>query len=568
MNVATLLGQRVSDALVAAGAVDAPPVVGPATRPEFGNYQANGVMGAAKRLGTNPRALAERVLAELDLDGIANRVEIAGPGFINIHLEPGFIAAQLDTEQPLLEPTTSPITVVVDYSAPNLAKEMHVGHLRSTIIGDAVARVFAILGHRVIRQNHVGDWGTQFGMLIAHLEEIGANSDQLADLEVFYQAAKVRFDDDQAFAQRARRQVVALQSGEPAVRAAWQRFIDISLNHCEAIYQRLGVQLTRADVRAESSYNDDLSQIVSQLDDAGLLTRSDGADCVFLDQFTGKDGLPLPVIVRKSDGAYLYATTDLAAARYRCQTLHADRVLYFVDARQSLHFQQVFAVAAKAGFVTESCELEHHPFGSMLGADGRPFRTRAGGVIKLADLLDEARQRAERVVRTKNPDLSEAQIETIAEAVGIGAVKYADLSKSRTTDYVFDWDQMLSFDGNTAPYLQYAHTRINSMFARGGLELGSLSGQATLGEPAERDLGALLIRFQEIVDQVARDAFPHHLCSYLVDVAARYMQFYESCPVLSQEEPTRTSRLLLSQRTADVLETGLGLLGIETVERM
>jgi arginyl-tRNA synthetase len=568
MNVATLLGQRVSDALVAAGAVDAPPVVGPATRPEFGNYQANGVMGAAKRLGTNPRALAERVLAELDLDGIANRVEIAGPGFINIHLEPGFIAAQLDTEQPLLEPTTSPITVVVDYSAPNLAKEMHVGHLRSTIIGDAVARVFAILGHRVIRQNHVGDWGTQFGMLIAHLEEIGANSDQLADLEVFYQAAKVRFDDDQAFAQRARRQVVALQSGEPAVRAAWQRFIDISLNHCEAIYQRLGVQLTRADVRAESSYNDDLSQIVSQLDDAGLLTRSDGADCVFLDQFTGKDGLPLPVIVRKSDGAYLYATTDLAAARYRCQTLHADRVLYFVDARQSLHFQQVFAVAAKAGFVTESCELEHHPFGSMLGADGRPFRTRAGGVIKLADLLDEARQRAERVVRTKNPDLSEAQIETIAEAVGIGAVKYADLSKSRTTDYVFDWDQMLSFDGNTAPYLQYAHTRINSMFARGGLELGSLSGQATLGEPAERDLGALLIRFQEIVDQVARDAFPHHLCSYLVDVAARYMQFYESCPVLSQEEPIRTSRLLLSQRTADVLETGLGLLGIETVERM
>ncbi len=568
MNVATLLGQRVSDALVAAGAVGAPPVVGPATRPEFGNYQANGVMGAAKRLSTNPRALAERVLAELDLDGIADRVEIAGPGFINIHLEPGFIAAQLDTEQPLLEPTTSPITVVVDYSAPNLAKEMHVGHLRSTIIGDAVARVFAVLGHRVIRQNHVGDWGTQFGMLIAHLEEIGANSDQLADLEVFYQAAKVRFDDDQAFAQRARRQVVALQSGEPAVRAAWQRFIDISLNHCEAIYQRLGVQLTRADVRAESSYNDDLSQIVSQLDDAGLLTRSDGADCVFLDQFTGKDGLPLPVIVRKSDGAYLYATTDLAAARYRCQTLHADRVLYFVDARQSLHFQQVFAVAAKAGFVTESCELEHHPFGSMLGADGRPFRTRAGGVIKLADLLDEARQRAERLVRTKNPDLSEAQIETIAEAVGIGAVKYADLSKSRTTDYVFDWDQMLSFDGNTAPYLQYAHTRINSMFARGGLELGSLSGQATLGEPAERDLGALLIRFQEIVDQVARDAFPHHLCSYLVDVAARYMQFYESCPVLSQEEPIRTSRLLLSQRTADVLETGLGLLGIKTVERM
>lgn len=396
-----MLGQRVSEALEEAGAQDAPPVVGPATRPEFGHYQANGVMGAAKRLGTNPRALAERVLAELDLEGIASRVEIAGPGFINIHLEPAFIAAQLDTGQPLLEPATESMTIVVDYSAPNLAKEMHVGHLRSTIIGDALVRVFTALGHHVIRQNHVGDWGTQFGMLIAHLEEIGANSEQLSDLEMFYQAAKRRFDDDQAFAQRARSQVVALQSGEPDVRAAWRRFIDISLNHCEAIYQRLGVQLTRADVRAESAYNDDLQDIVAQLDDAGLLTRSDGADCVFLDQFTRKDGTPLPVIVRKSDGGYLYATTDLAAIRYRCRTLHADRVLYFVDARQSLHFQQVFAVAAKAGFVTESCELEHHPFGSMLGPDGRPFRTRAGGVVKLTDLLDEARRRAERLVRAK-----------------------------------------------------------------------------------------------------------------------------------------------------------------------
>ena len=285
-----MLGQRVSEALAAAGAVDAPPVVGPATRHEFGHYQANGVMGAAKRLGTNPRALAERVLTELDLSGIARRVDIAGPGFINIHLEPAFIAAQLDTARPLLEPATVSTTIVVDYSAPNLAKEMHVGHLRSTIIGDALARVFTALGHHVIRQNHVGDWGTQFGMLIAHLDEIGANSEQLADLEVFYQAAKRRFDDDPAFAQRARSQVVALQSGEPDVRAAWQRFIDISLNHCEAVYQRLGVQLTRADVRAESAYNDDLEDVVVQLDQAGLLTRSDGADCVFLDQFTRKDG--------------------------------------------------------------------------------------------------------------------------------------------------------------------------------------------------------------------------------------------------------------------------------------
>lgn len=568
MNVAALLTRRFADALDAAGAPGAPPIVGPATRPEFGDYQANGIMGAAKRLEAKPRELAARVVDRVDLDGIVHRIEIAGPGFINIHLDPAFIAAQLDASTPALEPVADALTVVVDYSAPNLAKEMHVGHLRSTIIGDAMARVFEALGHRVIRQNHVGDWGTQFGMLIAHLDEVGANSDELADLEVFYQAAKARFDDDPAFAARARARVVALQSGDAEVRAAWQRFIEISLAHCAAVYQRLGVRLTRADVRAESAYNDDLDDIVATLDQRGLLTRSDGAECVFLEEFTGKDGTPLPVIVRKSDGGYLYATTDLAAARYRCRDLRADRVLYFVDARQSLHFQQVFAVAARAALVNPECSLEHHPFGSMLGPDGRPFRTRAGGVVKLVELLDEATLRAQRLVREKNPDLSDAEAEAIAHAVGIGAVKYADLSKTRTSDYIFDWDQMLSFEGDTAPYLQYAHTRIRSLFQRGGIALGALEGRPELAEPAERHLGLELIRFQEIVDLVARDAFPHHLSNYLAVVAGRYMQFYESCPVLTAPEPVRSSRLLLSQRAGEVLERGLGLLGIEVVERM
>jgi arginyl-tRNA synthetase len=567
-NLRALLDERVRAAMAEAGVPDAIAAITPAARAEFGDYQANGVMQAAKRIGRNPRELAAAVVAKLDVADIADRIDIAGPGFINIHLSDSLLADAANPATPLLTAVAQPKTMVVDYSAPNLAKEMHVGHLRSTIIGDAVVRVLSENGHRVIRQNHVGDWGTQFGMLLAYLEETGNASEVLTDLEQFYQAAKQRFDADPAFAERARAQVVALQSGDAKTNALWNRFIDISMSHCEAVYGRLGVSLTRSDVHAESAYNADLADVVRALDDAGLLTISDGAKCVFLDEFKSKDGTPQPVIVQKSDGGYLYSTTDLAAVRYRSKTLHADRVLYFVDARQSLHFRQIFAVARRAGFVAPNTTLEHHPFGVMLGKDGRPFRSRDGGLVKLIDLLDEAQQRAYELVTDKNPALAESERRDIARTVGIGAVKYADLSKHRTSDYVFDWDTMLAFDGNTAPYLQYAYTRIVSLFRRGQIWAEQIEGRVTIGAPSERALALTLARFQEIVDDVAADALPHYLCGYLYELASRYMQFYEQCPVLNAEPDIRTSRLLLCRRTAETMKRGLSLLGIDTVERM
>lgn len=567
-NLRALLDERIRTAMAAAGVSDAVAVITPAARPEFGDYQANGVMQAAKRLGRNPRELATAVVAKLDLDGIAERVDIAGPGFINIRLSDALLADAANPATPLLSAVATPKTMVVDYSAPNLAKEMHVGHLRSTIIGDAVVRVLSDAGHRVIRQNHVGDWGTQFGMLLAYLEETGNASEVLTDLEQFYQAAKRRFDADPTFAERARAQVVALQSGDAKTNALWHRFIDISMSHCEAVYTLLGVSLTRSDVHAESAYNADLADVVRALDDAGLLTISDGARCVFLDEFKAKDGTPQPVIVQKSDGGYLYSTTDLAAVRYRSHTLHADRVLYFVDARQSLHFRQIFAVARRAGFTDANTSLEHHPFGVMLGKDGRPFRSRDGGLVKLVDLLEEAQQRAYELVTAKNAALPESERRDIARAVGIGAVKYADLSKHRTSDYVFDWDTMLAFDGNTAPYLQYAYTRIVSLFRRGQVWAEQLEGRVAIETPSERALALTLARFQEIVDDVVADALPHYLCGYLYELASRYMQFYEQCPVLNAEADVKTSRLLLCRRTAETMKRGLSLLGIDTVERM
>jgi arginyl-tRNA synthetase len=567
MNLINELDIRVRAAMSAAG-IDTPvAAVTVAARPEFGDYQANGVMQAAKRLKKNPRDLAVAVVAKLPADDLIDKVDIAGPGFINIRLSDRALAAAVRPTLSLLASAPTQ-TIVVDYSSPNLAKEMHVGHLRSTIIGDAVARVLGALGAHVIRQNHVGDWGTQFGMLLAYLEETGAGSEQLADLERFYQAAKQRFDADPAFAERARLRVVALQSGEPHANELWRQFVEISLGHCEAVYRRLGVLLTRADVRAESSYNDDLAGIVAVLEQEGLLTESDGALCVFLDEFTAKDGTQLPLIVQKSDGGYLYSTTDLAATRHRSHVLGADRVLYFTDARQALHFRQVFAVARRAGFVDPATSLEHDPFGVMLGKDGRPFRSRDGGLVKLDDLLDEAEQRAFELVSEKNPSLEPNERRTIAHVVGIGAVKYADLSKHRTSDYVFDWDAMLSFDGNTAPYLQYAYTRIVSLFRRGSVDPSKLDAEIALATPPERALALALARFQEVVDDVAVDALPHHLCTYLYDLAAKYMQFYERCPVLTETGATRASRLALCRRTADTLKYGLSLLGIDTVERM
>ena len=563
MNLRTLLGERIQTALADAGATDAPAIVGPATRPEFGDYQANGALAAAKRLGMKPRDLAARVVEVADLLGIASRVEVTGPGFISLTIADDCLSEALADGR--VEPVGGGERVVVDYSHPNLAKEMQVHHLRSTIIGDAVARVLDALGYDVIPQNHVGDWGTQFGRLVAHLNDTGEDSEALGDLERFYTEASARFASDPAFADRARRVVVDLQGGDAGTLERWRRYIDISMSHCQTVYDRLGVGLKPEHVRGESAYNDDLDGIVADLTAKGLITESDGALCAFLPEFKGKDGKVAPIIVRKSDGGYLYHSTDLAAVRYRTGTLRAKRVLYVVDARQSLHFKQLFALCERASY-DAGASLEHHPFGMMLGKDGRPFKTREGSGARLLDFLDEATVRARQLVEAKNPELDADEMDRVARAVGIGAVKYADLSKNRTGDYVFDWDAMMSFEGNTAPYLQYAYARIQSLFQRGQVDAAALTGAPTIGEPGEHALALQLARFQETLEQVAATVMPHHLCTYLYDLAAAFMRFYEHCPVLDSN--VRNDRLLLCRHTAATLSRGLDLLGIETVERM
>ncbi|NLF29500.1 MAG: arginine--tRNA ligase [Planctomycetes bacterium] len=578
MNIRAQLESRLSQALSAAIAEEAPAIVQPSANPKFGDYQANGVMAAARRMKRNPRELAEQVLEKLDLSDLAESVEVAGPGFINITLSAGVLAdavMRADAEARLDVPALGAgRTVVVDYSSPNLAKEMHVGHLRSTIIGDSLARVLAFLGCNVIRQNHVGDWGTQFGMLIAFFEEQrerGIGDLSIADMEAFYRQAKKRFDEDEAFAERARRTVVRLQGGDPKVNADWREILHQSLAHCRQVYDLLGVSLTDADIRGESAYNDVLPDVVAALDAAGLLTESQGAQCVFLDDdaFRGSEGEPVPVIVRKSDGGYLYATTDLAALRYRCRTLGATRILYATDARQAFHFAQIFAVARAAGFAGPEVSLEHVPFGVMLNEAGRPFKTREGGTIKLADLLNEAVQRAAAVVAEKNPDLPADQAARVARAVGIGAVKYADLSMDRTSDYKFSFDRMLSLQGNTAPYMQYAYARVQSIFRKGAETLGDLAGRAViLGETAEKELAKRLSRFEEVLAAVASESRPNILTGYLYDLAGAFSGFYETCPVLKADDATRASRLRLCDVTARTIRQGLELLGIEVIEQM
>jgi arginyl-tRNA synthetase len=568
MQIRSLLAQRIEAAFTALG-LSGKALLQSAGRPEFGDYQANGVMAAAKRAGKNPREVAQAVIDAIDLDGIASDLSVAGPGFINITLAPQFIANAATSP----EPSTDPQRVVVDYSGPNLAKEMHVGHLRSTIIGDCIARVLESLGHTVIRQNHVGDWGTQFGMLLTFMAEQGAASDSLADLEYFYRKAKQRFDADDDFQTRSRQAVVQLQSGDADMLVQWQNFIEISMAHCQSLYDRLGIDLSDADMDGESSYNDDLKNTIEHLDAQGLLTESDGAQCVFLDEFKSKEGEVQPVIVQKSDGGYLYSTSDLACLRRRIGDFKADRVLYFVDARQSLHFKQVFAVAAAAGISNPNVALVHMPFGTMLGKDNKPFKTREGALVKLSELLDEAISRAnkllqERDVQSKNPDIDDIELAALAETIGIGAVKYADLSKNRTSDYVFDWDQMLSFDGNTAPYLLYAYSRTRSIFTRGGIDVGALPERVVSeGEP-ERRLAVAIAGFQDLLEQVAQEGYPHQLCAYLYDLAGRFTQFYEQCPILTSDDTVKTRRLTLTKQTGDVLANGLTLLGIRVAERM
>ncbi|HCR3334670.1 TPA: arginine--tRNA ligase [Morganella morganii] len=576
MNIQAILSDKIQQALISSGApLDCDAIVKQSAKAQFGDYQANGVMAAAKKMGMPPRQLAEKVIELLDLDGIAEKTEIAGPGFINIFLSPDWLTAQLETalaDDKLGLTPVEPMTIAIDYSAPNVAKQMHVGHLRSTIIGDAAARTQEYLGHKVIRCNHVGDWGTQFGMLIAYLEKMqneDAGDMALADLEAFYREAKKHYDEDEVFAERARGYVVKLQGGDEYCRTMWRKLVDITMQQNQETYNRLNVTLTEDDVMGESLYNDMLPGIVSDLLNRGIAEESEGAIVVYLDEFKNKEGEPMGVIIRKKDGGYLYTTTDIACAKYRHDVLHADRVLYYIDSRQHQHLMQAWTIVRKAGYIPESMTLEHHMFGMMLGKDGKPFKTRAGGTIRLSDLLDEAVERAEKLVREKNSDMPEDELKQLAEVVGIGAVKYADLSKSRTTDYIFDWDNMLAFEGNTAPYMQYAYTRVASVFKRADIDADSLTQPIILTDDRERQLAARLLQFEETITAVAREGLPHMMCSYLYDLAGLFSGFYEHCPILAAEsEELRQSRLKLALLTQKTLKAGLDTLGIGTVEKM
>ncbi|QLB41553.1 arginine--tRNA ligase [Mannheimia pernigra] len=575
MNIQQILSDKIKQAMVASGAEsDVDPLVRQSGKPEFGDYQANGAMGAAKKLGMNPREFAQKILDNANLNGIADKLDIAGPGFINIFLNQEWLAQNANNALQAVDfdiKTANPQTIVIDYSSPNVAKEMHVGHLRSTIIGDAVVRTLAFLGNHVIRANHVGDWGTQFGMLIAYLEKMEnehASEMELSDLEAFYRAAKEHYDSDDVFAEKARNYVVKLQSGDEYCLTMWKKLVDITMHHNQENYNRLNVTLTEKDVMGESLYNPMLPEIVADLKSKGLAVEDDGALVVFLDEFKNKDGDPMGVIVQKKDGGFLYTTTDIAAAKYRYETLKADRALVFSDSRQAQHMQQAWLITRKAGYVPESFSLEHPFFGMMLGKDGKPFKTRSGGTVKLKNLLDEAVERADKLISERSTNLTAEEKAAVVEAVAIGSVKYSDLSKNRTTDYVFDWDNMLTFEGNTAPYMQYAYTRIRSIFARASIDENALSGTIQLKEPKERALAVKLLQFEEALNGVAKDGMPHILCQYLYELAGTFSSFYEACPILNAEEDTKNSRLKLAALTAKTLKQGLDLLGIKTIEKM
>ena len=577
MNIQSILSEKIKQAMIAAGAdAQCEALVRQSGKVQFGDYQANGIMPAAKKLGLNPREFAQNVLDKADLQDIAEKTEIAGPGFINIFLKNTWLAENINraVQDPKLgvhNPEKQ--TVVVDYSSPNVAKEMHVGHLRSTIIGDAVVRTLEFLGNHVIRANHVGDWGTQFGMLIAYLEKMEnehASEMELSDLEAFYRAAKKHYDEDPVFAEKARNYVVKLQSGDEYCRTMWQKLVKITMQQNQHNYDRLNVTLTDKDVMGESLYNPMLPGIVEDLKKQGLAVEDDGALVVYLDEFKNKDGDPMGVIVQKKDGGFLYTTTDIAAAKYRYETLKAHRALVFSDTRQSQHMQQAWLITRKAGYVPDSFQLEHKNFGMMLGKDGKPFKTRSGDTVKLADLLDEAIERAGVLISQKSTALSEQEKTDVIEAVGIGSVKYADLSKNRTTDYVFDWDNMLSFEGNTAPYMQYAYTRIRSIFNRSQIALSEVEqAKLSITDEKERALAIKLLQFEEAVQVVGKDGTPHVLCAYLYELAGAFSSFYENCPILNHDDQqVKLSRLKLALLTERTLKQGLDLLGIKTVEKM
>ncbi len=570
-----LLAQRFSDAFAAVAGAPVDPVVRPS---EHADAQVNGSLAVAKSVGRSPRDVANEVLAHVGgLDDMCESIEVAGPGFLNVVFSAGFLADQLRaavTDEHLgVRSASTAQNVVVDYSAPNVAKEMHVGHLRSTVIGDALVRMLEFVGHRVVRENHIGDWGTPFGMLIEHLLDLGesraAAEFSVGDLDGFYKEARKKFEADDTFKERSRLRVVALQAGDEETLRMWRVLVAESTKYFNRVYRQLGVLLDDGDLMGESAYNPLLSKVVDRLRDADLLRVSDGADVMFLDGFTNRDNEPLPLIIRKGDGGYNYATTDLACVIDRVDRLSADRMWYVVGAPQAQHLQMVEAATRRAGWLPERVEMRHVAFGNVLGSDKKMLKSRSGDSVKLSSLLDEAIERAAAAVREKNPDLGPDEQAVIARTVGIGAVKYADLSTDRIKDYIFDWDRMLAFDGNTAPYLQYAHARICSIFRRAGVDRGALDTTAlTLSAPQERALALAVLQFDSAVWDAIDKASPHRLCTYLYEVATTFTSFYENCPVLKSDEPLRSSRLVLCDATARVLNVGLGLLGIDAPEAM
>jgi arginyl-tRNA synthetase len=558
-----------------AGRTGVDPVVRPSDRADA---QANGALALAKELGRPPREVAEAVLTEaLTLPNLRASLEVAGPGFLNIVVHDDFLADEIAAvaadERLGVRAAARSRRVVVDYSAPNVAKEMHVGHLRTTVIGDALVRMLEFVGHEVIRENHIGDWGTPFGMLIEHLLDLGeteaADHLSLGDLDGFYKEARAKFDADDSFKERSRARVVMLQGGDAETRRLWKLLVGLSTKHFNAVYDRLGVLLTDDDLMGESAYNDLLPQVITRLDALGLLQQSDGADVVFAPGYTNRDGDPLPLIVQKGAGGFNYATSDLACVIDRIERLNADLLLYVVGAPQAQHLSMVFDVARMAGWLAEPAEAVHVAFGSVLGSDRKMLKSRSGEPLKFIDLLDESLVRAEAAVAERNPDLAVEDRLAIARMVGIGAVKYADLSTDRVRDYVFDWDRMLSFDGNTAPYLQYAHARICSIFRRAGVDRASLRGVTpSVSEPQERALALAVLGFDSAVADTLEKYSPHRLCTYLYELATAFTSFYEHCPVLKADEPTRTSRLVMCDVTARVMARGLDLLGIDAPEQM
>ena len=557
------------------------PLLGLSSNPKFGDYQANMAMGLSKKLGQQPRQIAQSIVDNLDVAAVCEVPQIAGPGFINFTVKPSYLATQLQAMQRdsrLGVPVADiPQRVIVDFSSPNIAKEMHVGHLRSTILGDCIARVLEFRGHDVLRLNHVGDWGTQFGMLILYLREAypealtTADALDLGDLVVLYKKAKQRFDEDAEFQAAARKEVVKLQAKDPDTMKAWNLLCDQSRREFQVIYDRLNVQLTE---RGESFYNPYLATVVDDLRATGLLVESDGAQCVFLEGYTNRDGDPLPLIVQKTDGGYNYATTDLAAVRYRIGTDRADRIIYITDTGQSDHFAQVFQVAKLANWIPENVEIIHVPFGLVLGEDGKKIKTRSGEAIKLKDLLDEAIERFSndlklRLAADERQETDEF-IANSAEVVGLSAVKYADLSQNRTSNYVFSFDKMLALQGNTAPYMMYAYVRVQGISRKGGIDFNNLGDRAQimLNEELELTLAKHLLQLGTVINEVERDLLPNRLCQYLFELSQKFNQFYDKHSVLQVEEPLRTSRLVLCDLTAKTLKLGLDLLGIPVIERM